>query len=74
MNADNKMADTSAATAAERRSLPLKVHSPNVVYSAAHIESTYTYQTTDVKVGKKEIVAVPHETLYTFRTERRVPK
>ena len=52
-----------------------KVQSPNVHYTDDFIESKYTYETTKVECSSKGTYIVrPVETLYTFRTERRVPK
>lgn len=52
-----------------------KVQSPNVHYTDDYIESKYTYETTKVECSSKGTYIVrPVETLYTFRTERRVPK
>lgn len=51
------------------------VNSPNVTYSDSEIKSTYTYRTTKVETGADgKFVATPSETLYDFKTERKVPK
>lgn len=51
------------------------VNSPNVTYSDSEIKSTYTYRTTKVETGTDgKFVATPSETLYDFKTERKVPK
>jgi myo-inositol-1-phosphate synthase len=51
------------------------VNSPNVTYSDSEIKSTYTYRTTKVETGADgKFVATPTETLYDFKTERKVPK
>lgn len=51
------------------------VNSPNVTYSDAEIRSKYTYRTTDVsKDGSGKYVATPKETVYEFKTDRKVPK
>jgi len=55
--------------------MEVKVQSPNVRYTADYIESLYKYQTTEVqRNGGRQVVAVPRETNYTFRTKRRVPR
>jgi len=52
-----------------------KVQSPNVHYTTDYIESNYTYETTKVECNSKGTYTVkPVETLYTFRTERHVPR
>ena len=51
------------------------VDSPNVVYANDHIESKYVYRTTEVsKTSQGKYVAVPKETTYDFKVERRVGK
>lgn len=51
------------------------VSSPNVEYSEDTIKSKYTYRTTDVTQNADgKYVAVPKETLYDFKVERKVPK
>jgi myo-inositol-1-phosphate synthase len=51
------------------------VNSPNVVYSANEIKSKYTYRTTLVnETSEGKFVATPKETVYDFKTERKVPK
>jgi myo-inositol-1-phosphate synthase len=51
------------------------VNSPNVSYTDSEIKSKYTYRTTKVETGDDgEFVATPTETLYDFKTERKVPK
>lgn len=66
----------------------VRVESPDVVYTDEYIESRYVYQTTDVSAtpataaaadpsaaaAAVQYVAVPRQTVYTFRTERRVPR
>lgn len=55
--------------------MEVKVQSPNVRYTPDYIESVYKYQSTEVhRNGGQELVAVPRETKYTFRTARRVPR
>ena len=59
--------------------MEVKVQSPNVRYTPDYIESLYKYQTTDVQRnggggGGRQLVAVPRETNYTFRTGRHVPR
>jgi len=50
------------------------VTSPNVQYSDDHITSKYAYRTTEVEVEGGQYVASPKETLFDFKTERRVGK
>ncbi|GBG72451.1 hypothetical protein CBR_g12025 [Chara braunii] len=54
------------------------VESPNVVVNDDYIQSTYTYQTTDVSHrmvgGRSEWVVRPTDHKYEFRTSRKVPK
>jgi myo-inositol-1-phosphate synthase len=51
------------------------VRSDKVVYSEDAIKSTYTYRTTKVtKAANGKYVAEPVETVYDFKTERKVPK
>ncbi|OAA68501.1 inositol-3-phosphate synthase [Niveomyces insectorum RCEF 264] len=51
------------------------VSSPNVVYTDDAIESKYTYRTTAVATGADgRYTATPVETVYDFKTDRRVPK
>lgn len=53
----------------------VEVRSPNVRYTADYIESRYRYETTEVRrENERKMVAVPRETLYTFRTRRRLPR
>lgn len=52
----------------------LKVSSPNVVDNVDNIEAKYRYQTTDVSSECGNLVVTPRETVYTFRTEKRVPR
>ncbi|KAI8230136.1 Inositol-3-phosphate synthase [Colletotrichum sp. SAR 10_99] len=51
------------------------VNSPNVVYNDTEILSKYTYRTTKVSQDANgKYVATPTETLYEFKTERKVPR
>lgn len=51
------------------------VNSPNVVYSENEIRTKYTYRTTEVnETGDGKFEAIPKETLYDFKVERKVPK
>lgn len=56
------------------------VNSPNVKYTDSEILSKYTYRTTKVTKtetdddGAASYTAVPHETVYRFKVDRRVPK
>jgi myo-inositol-1-phosphate synthase len=52
-----------------------EVSSPNVVYTDSEIKSKYTYRTTSVTKGTDgKFVAVPKETVYDFKVDRKVPK
>lgn len=52
-----------------------RVDSPNVVYKDDEILSSYTYRTTMVaKAGDGSYTAAPHESVYDFKVDRRVPK
>ncbi|KAK0643073.1 myo-inositol-phosphate synthase [Cercophora newfieldiana] len=62
------------ASAATARDL-FTVTSPNVVYTDSEIRSKYTYRTTLVNRGEDgKYVAVPQETVYDFKVDRKVPK
>lgn len=51
------------------------VNSPNVVYTDADIKARYTYRTTRVDADALgNLVATPHEVLYDFKVDRRVPR
>lgn len=51
------------------------VTSPNVKYSDSEINTKYTYRTTAITKGSDgKFVAKPKETVYDFKTERKVPK
>jgi myo-inositol-1-phosphate synthase len=51
------------------------VNSPNVEYTDETIKSKYTYRTTDVSQNAEgKYVAIPKETLYDFKVDRKVPK
>lgn len=51
------------------------VNSPNVEYTEDTIKSKYTYRTTDVvKNADGKYVAVPKETIYDFKVDRKIPK
>ena len=57
----------------------VEVSSPNVSYTEEEIVSTYTYQSTDVRVeesktGAPKLIATPKEVKYEFRTKRVAPK
>jgi len=61
--------------ACDESEMEVTVESPNVRYTPDYIESLYKYQTTEVhKNGGRQLVAIPRETNYTFRTSRRVPR
>lgn len=51
------------------------VNSPNVIYSDNEIRSKYTYRTTMISESADgKFVATPKDTIYDFKTERKVPK
>ena len=51
------------------------VNSPNVEYTDSQIKTKYVYRTTAVsEVGNGKYVAIPKETVYDFKVERKVPK
>ena len=50
------------------------VSSPNVVYTEDHIESLYEYETAEVKQKGSKIEVHPKKTVYTFQTQRKVPR
>jgi myo-inositol-1-phosphate synthase len=51
------------------------VNSPNVVYSDTEIRSKYTYRTTTVTEGENGTrVVTPHETVYDFKVDTKIPK
>jgi len=51
-----------------------KVQSPHVQYSEKYITSEYVYRSTEARVNNDEVIVVPKETHYTFRTETKVPR
>lgn len=50
------------------------VNSPDVNYTASHIESKYVYRTTAVTKSAGGMVATPKETVYDFKVDRKVGK
>ncbi|KAB5535773.1 hypothetical protein PHYPO_G00121800 [Pangasianodon hypophthalmus] len=52
----------------------IRINSPNVQYTEKFIESRYSYQTTSVTQDGDKYTVTPHNTEFTFRTERHVPK
>ena len=67
--------DRSAAAPAPEKKELFQVLSPDVTYTEDAIQSKYVYRTTSVSqsAGGK-YVAVPKETVYDFKVERKVPK
>eukprot|EP00163_Fabomonas_tropica_P033013 TRINITY_DN8508_c1_g1_i1.p1 TRINITY_DN8508_c1_g1~~TRINITY_DN8508_c1_g1_i1.p1 ORF type:complete len:541 (+),score=198.30 TRINITY_DN8508_c1_g1_i1:27-1625(+) len=63
-----------AYTAPSSLSAPLQVESDKVLYSEEFITSKYDYNTVDVQMVDGKVKAVPKNTEYTFRTERKAPK
>ncbi|XP_026173279.1 inositol-3-phosphate synthase 1-A [Mastacembelus armatus] len=55
-------------------SVNIRVNSPNVMYTDAHIMAQYSYQTTSVHREGNQVIVTPCTTEMTFRTERRVPR
>nr|XP_046269639.1 inositol-3-phosphate synthase 1-B-like [Scatophagus argus] len=55
-------------------SVNIRINSPNVVYTDAHITAQYSYQTTSVYREGDSITVTPRTTEMTFRTERHVPR
>ena len=51
-----------------------KVCSPDVTYTNDYIESKYVYETTEVGHDNGTLTVYPKETMYTFRTDVKVPK
>jgi len=54
--------------------MSFKVQSPNVDYTEENILSQYNYETTEVTQEDGCLTAIPKQTKFTFRTERRKPK
>lgn len=50
---------------------PLVINSPSVTYTPEAIHSTYRYSSVSVSTKEGQLEAIPHETLYKFRTKRR---
>lgn len=60
---------------AEPKMATIEVNSPNVSYTSDFIQSKYVYQNTKVdRDVSGNITATPIDTVYLFRTQRRVPK
>nr|CVV42517.1 myo-inositol phosphate synthase [Anguilla anguilla] len=53
---------------------PVRINSPDVRYTAKHIEAQYDYHTTTVSCDDGKYTVTPLTTRYTFRTERTVPR
>lgn len=68
------------APAHKKRESLFVVDSPDVKYTDTEIQSKYTYRTTKVintaatDESAPRYKAVPHETVYNFKVDRRVPK
>ncbi|KAJ1540444.1 Myo-inositol-1-phosphate synthase [Cladochytrium tenue] len=72
---ENDATDAAAHRPPEPVPLAFMVASPDVVYTDDHILSAYTYR--DVKVTRGPsgaVTAVPTETVYNFKVDRRVPR
>uniref|UniRef100_A0A672JC46 inositol-3-phosphate synthase n=1 Tax=Salarias fasciatus TaxID=181472 RepID=A0A672JC46_SALFA len=55
-------------------SVNIRINSPNVKYTDAHIEAKYSYQTTSVHRDGNQVTVTPCTTEMTFRTVRHVPR
>lgn len=53
---------------------PILVNSPNVQYDDQFITSRYDYQTVECEEVGGQVKAVPKSSVYTFKTDRKVPK
>ncbi|KAF2453616.1 inositol-3-phosphate synthase [Lineolata rhizophorae] len=74
-HAEESMVSGNAGGSAASTGDLFKVNSPNVEYTNGEIKSKYTYRTTSVKRdGNGKFTATPKETLYDFKTDRKVPK
>ncbi|CAG8954843.1 hypothetical protein HYFRA_00008529 [Hymenoscyphus fraxineus] len=74
MGSSNGHATTTTLPSPLSRNL-FTVNSPNVVYTESEINTKYTYRTTLVnEVADGKFEAVPKETVYDFKVERKVPK
>ncbi|XP_068195661.1 inositol-3-phosphate synthase 1-A-like [Antennarius striatus] len=51
----------------------IHVNSPNVQYTATHIEAKYSYQSAEVHQEGSDVTVTPQTTEMVFRTERDVP-
>jgi len=51
-----------------------RVSSPHVKYEGDTITTDYVYRNTETRVVNGEVVVIPKETKYTFRTNTKVPK
>ncbi|KAF9736748.1 hypothetical protein PMIN06_003521 [Paraphaeosphaeria minitans] len=68
-------ANGGSGTAAAQANGLFVVDSPNVEYTNDTIKSKYTYRTTAIsKNANGKYVAVPKETLYDFKVDRKIPK
>lgn len=71
----NGTANGHSANGTSAQSELFQVQSPNVTYTDSEIRSTYTYRTTKVsKSANGKYVAQPVQTVYDFKTDRRIPK
>ncbi|EGY13359.1 inositol-3-phosphate synthase [Verticillium dahliae VdLs.17] len=75
LHGDGQSNGHQAAVAATATRELFTVNSSNVTYTDNEILSKYTYRTTDVaKDESGKFVVTPVETVYEFKTERKVPK
>lgn len=76
-HANDSNGDAAGMTLSEvnpRSPASFTVASPNVAYNDADITSKYTYRTTDISFESGKYSATPKETVYDFKTERKVGK
>ena len=75
----NNVGSANGAVALENPPVPPRdlftVNSPNVEYTDDFIKTKYTYRTTAVSQNADgKYVAIPKETLYDFKVDRKIPK
>lgn len=74
-NGNGTMNGYSAHESARSHDDLFTVHSRNVVYTDDHIQTKYVYHTTAVnKAANGKFTAVPKESVYDFKVDRKVPK
>lgn len=74
-HAEEQIATANGVGTSQTHNDLFEVNSPNVTYTDAAIKSKYTYRTTSIEAGANgKLVATPKETVYDFKTDRKVPK